>query len=187
MRRRLPAALAALAAGLALPACGGDDRPAPRPVAAPPAGFASAQGERWAFAYPRGWSRITRPDGRPTRITGFQDTSLSARLPVQAGVGVNADYRNELADAVRLAKDESRIAYPGYRVLDERRVKLPGARAYRIDAVYESFSEEPVSIRTTDLLVQTDDGVQMNFFVRGPEAEFERAGLAQIVRTFQVR
>lgn len=170
-----------------LTACGGGgDKPAAKP-AAEPAGFETASGERWSFARPRGWEPIPVQPDEGEELVGFQSGAGENGLQSQVGIGVKAGYRDALASAVRLAKDESRIVYPGYEVTGERTVQLAGAKAHRIDARYDSFQDEPVEVRTADLLVQTPDGLQINLFVRGPAADFERLGLERILDTFRVR
>ena len=171
-------ALALLAAG-----CGGDDD-APPPV---PQGFVVEQGREWTFARPRDWSPIEAEPTPGKELLGFQSGLGPAGLPAQVGLGLNPNYPDELTQAVQLAKEQSQITYPGYKVLREREVELDGADAYRIDAQYDSFQEDSVPVRTVDLLVQTPDSTQMNFFVRAAASDFERLGLERIVATFRVR
>jgi hypothetical protein len=165
-------------------ACGGDDAPAPPPT---PSGFVREQGRQWTFARPRDWAAVEAAAAPGKELVGFQSPLGPAGLPAQVGLGLNPDYPNELAQAVQLAKEQSEITYPGYKVLEEREVELAGASAYRIDAEYRSFQDEPVPVRTVDLLVQTEDAVQMNFFVRAAATDFDRLGLERIVETFRVR
>ena len=173
---------------LALAACGGAEQPerrAPTPVQPPPTGFVTVQDARYAYARPSGWTRVT---GRSKGLVGFQSAPGSNDLPSQVGLGINPRFPNTLGDAVRLAKDESRIVYPRYRIRSERPVALPrGARGWRIDAEYASFQAKPVTVRTIDLLVQTPEKVQMNFFVRAPLADFERERLGEALDSFQLR
>ena len=175
------AALAVLA--VLAPACGGDEQ-SPPPV---PDGFVREQGRAWTFARPREWSQIEARETPGKELLGFQSGLGPAGLPAQVGLGLNPNYPNELGQAVQLAKEQSQITYPGYKVLREREVELDGADAYRIDAQYDSFQEDPVPVRTVDLLVQTPDSTQMNFFVRAAATDFERLGLERIVETFRVR
>jgi hypothetical protein len=192
MRKPVLGILTRLACGAALGgialvavACGGDDEPAPPPT---PAGFVREEGREWTFARPRDWSAVqTTAAAAGKRLLGFQSENGPDGLPAQVGLGLNPDYPNELSQAVQLAKEQSEITYPGYKVLREREIELEGASAYRIDAEYRSFQDEPVPVRTVDLLVQTPDRVQMNFFVRAAASDFERLDLERIVRTFQVR
>jgi hypothetical protein len=179
----LGAALAALA--LLAAACGGGEDDAPPPT---PQGFVREQGVEWTFARPRDWSPIeVTQQSAGKQLLGFQSELGPSGLPAQVGLGLNPRYPNALGDAVQLAKETSEIKYPGYKVLDERKLDLPGADAYRIDAEYRSFQENPVAIRTVDLLVQTSKGTQMNFFVRASAADFERLDLDRVVETFRVR
>jgi hypothetical protein len=174
------AALALLAAGCG----GGDDDDTPPPV---PQGFVREQGREWTFARPRDWSPIEAEPAPGKELLGFQSGLGPAGLPAQVGLGTNPRYTNELRQAVQLAKEQSEIKYPRYKVLDERELDLPGADAYRIDAEYETFQDGPVPVRTVDLLVQTSGGTQMNFFVRAAADDFERLDLERVVSTFRVR
>jgi hypothetical protein len=144
-------------------------------------------GERWSFAYPRGWQPIEAQAEAGEELAGFQGPPGAGGLPSQVGIGVRAGSRDALATAVRLAKDQSRIVYPGYAITGERTLELAGATAHRIDARYQSFQDEPVEVRTADLLVRTADGVQMNLFARGPAADFERLGLDAVLDTLELR
>jgi hypothetical protein len=183
-RRRLSLGAALAAVAILAPGCGGGDDDAPPPV---PSGFVREQGRDWTFARPRGWSAVEAKPQPGKELLGFESASGPAGLPAQVGLGLNPDYPNELDEAVQLAKEQSAITYPGYKVLREREVELAGADAYRIDAEYRSFQDDPVAVRTVDLLVQTPDDTQMNFFVRAAATDFERLDLERIVQTFRVR
>jgi hypothetical protein len=182
IRIAVGAALGGIAALAA--ACGGDDAPAPPPT---PSGFVREEGRQWTFARPRDWSAIGAAAAPGKELVGFESAPGPAGLPAQVGLGIAPDYPNELSQAVQLAKEQSEITYPGYEVLEEREIELAGADAYRIDAEYRSFQDEPVPVRTVDLLVQTEDAVQMNFFVRAAASDFDRLGLERIVETFRLR
>ena len=66
-------------------------------------------------------------------------------------------------------------------------MKVHGARAYRIDSVYESFAEQPSSVRNVDLYVQTDDRVQLNLFVRGPAEDWDEARVKTMIDSLEVK
>jgi hypothetical protein len=181
MTRLLTGAALAVVALLA-PGCGGDDAPPPLP-----AGFVREQGREWTFARPRDWAAVDASPAPGKELLGFESALGPAGLPAQVGLGIGPDYPNALDQAVQLAKEQHKIAYPGYKVLREREVEIAGADAYRIDAEYRSFQDEPVPVRTVNLLVQTPGDTQMNFFVRAAAADFERLDLERIVQTFRVR
>ena len=191
MRPRLAGVLVALGALCVLAGCGGGDEPArPAPPPPTPPGFEAVAGEHYTFARPSEWQAIPtsgeQPEGK--ELLGFQTPDGGAGgLPSQVGLGLNRAYRDPLAKAVALAKDENEIVYPEYEVLAERSVPMPGGEAYRIDAEYASFTEEPVRVKTVDLLVQTPEKVQLNFFVRGPAEDFDRLRLPEILDSFRLR
>ena len=136
-------------------------------------GVRRRDGRALRVARPAAW-RVIEMTGGGTAV-GFQSAAGAHGIPTQVGLGLSEDYPNSLEAAVDLVKGESRIVYPGYRITDERWVKVHGARAYRIDSVYESFAEQPSSVRNVDLYVQTDDRVQLNLFVRGPAEDWDEA------------
>jgi hypothetical protein len=183
MTRLLPAAALTLLALIA-PGCGGGGDEGPPPV---PSGFVREQGREWTFARPSDWSAVDAEPAAGKELLGFESALGPAGLPAQVGLGIGRDYPNELGQAVRLAKEQHKISYPGYKILREQELELAGADAYRIDAEYASFQEESVPVRTVNLLVQTSDDTQMNFFVRAAASDFERLGLERIVDTFHVR
>ena len=185
------AALGVLGALGVLAGCGGADEPTrPAPPPPTPPGFEAVAGEHYTFARPRDWQAIptSGKQAEGKEILGFQSPGEgTGGLPSQVGLGLNRAYRDPLAKAVSLAKDENQIVYPEYEVLAERSVTVAGGEAYRIDAEYSSFTEAPVRVKTVDLLVQTPDRVQLNFFVRGPAEDFDRLRLPEILDSFRLR
>ena len=180
--------LLSLILGCLLASCGGGGGPSPRPTPPVPQGFVAATGRHYAFVRPRDWRPIQADAGAPGKVlVGFESSPGPSGLPSQVGIGIDPRYPHELRDAVRLAKDESRIVYPGYRITAEKTFPLDGAQALRIDAEYASFQDEPRPVRTVDVLAQTPEGVQLNFFVRGPAEDFDRLGLTSILDSFRIR
>ena len=188
-RRLVPAGLAALLLASGLAGCG-DGAPEPRRLAPAdlPAGWAPVQGEDFAFARPPGFAPLPRRD-RPEGelLLGFERPGASTGgLPSQVGIGVQDETSEPLAQAVRLAQEESRIAYPGYRVLRRSTPAVAGGRAVRIDAEYEAFTEARERVRTVGLWVQTASGRRVNLFARGPAEDFSAQGLDAIARTLRL-
>lgn len=188
MRRLAIAALGSLA----LAGCGGGggDEEASRPLPVePPAGWTAVQGAGFAFARPAAFAPLPgrpRPEGE--QLLGFERPAPPSGLPSQVGVGVEEDVADPLSAAVRLALEESRIAYPGHRVLRRSTPRVPGGgRAVRVDAEYEAFTEDRRRVRTVDLWVQTKGGRRLNLFARGPAADFDALGLDELPRTLRLR
>jgi hypothetical protein len=167
------------AAALCVVGCG-SSAPAP-----PPKGFVAQTGAHYSFARPVVWRAIEMTGGG--KAVGFQSAPGAHGIPTQVGLGVAEDYPNSLEAAVDLVKGESRIVYPGYRITDERWVKVDGARGYRIDSVYESFAAQPSAVRNIDLYVQTDDRVQLNLFVRGPAEDWDDARVQTMIDSLSVK
>jgi hypothetical protein len=166
---------------LALAGCGGATS-APPPQT--PAGFARYDGQGVTFDRPSAW---TREEPEPGQV-GFYGTPGEGGLPPQVAIG-GAPARNDLGDVVKLHKDMQRIRFPSYRVTREQPVKLPGAAAaHLIDAEYTMAKPgSKVLVREVNLLVLTDDGRQLDFFVRSPAADYEGAQLATVFDSFRLR
>lgn len=186
--RTLGAASLVLSAGLVV-ACGGDPEPgasvAPADV---PSGFVVQRGAGWTLAHPRGWKRIAGDAPKGQMLAGFESPAGSDDLPSQIGVGVNPEPANDWATARRLGRDMDEIRYPDYAVRSERALELPGAkRAVRTDAVYRAFTERRSAVRVVEVLAERDDGGQVTYFVRGPEADFASRRLDEVLATVTLR
>lgn len=191
---RRAALLGGLAAGLCLlTGCGfggndgegGEREPEPAVL---PSGWIDFRGAGYAFGRPRDFAPLPTTD-RPKGelLMGFERPPDGEGLPSQVGLGVDETRGDSLADAVRLATQESEVAYPGYRILRRSTPVISGGSAVRVDAEYDSFGGDPVKVRTVDLYVQTKGGRRMNLFARGPLADFDRLGLARAPDTFRLR
>jgi hypothetical protein len=181
-RRAVIAALCALVAG-----CGGGKAAPPEPVPAPP-GFEAVEGTHYSFVRPAGWSEV-RMEAQPAgkQAVAFESASGAHGLPTQVGAGTAEDYPDSLSGAVSFAKDESRVVYPGFRVTAERAFSIEGAEGYRVDSVYDSFAPTPSTVQGVDLYVQTDEGVQLNFFIRGPAEDWDEAQVTRMIDSLRVR
>jgi hypothetical protein len=136
-----------LIALLALAGCGG------AAVKPPPHGFTRFTGKGFAFDHPASWTKETPQRG----VVGFYGTGT---YPPQVAIGAGAAH-NDLAAVVRLHKESQKIRFPSYRVNAERDVP----HGHVIDATYRV---KGAVLHEIDLLVQTDDGRQLDFFVRAP-------------------
>jgi hypothetical protein len=173
-----------LALGLlaALAGCGGS-KPAPRTE--PPAGFARYDRAGISFDRPATWTQDEPTPG----LTEFYGTPGQGGLPPQVAVG-GETARNDLDDIVTLHKDMQKIRYPSYRVTEDRAVSLAGAAgAHKVDAEYSVHKpgSGPILLREVNLLVLTEDGRQLDFFVRSPAADFAGAKLDAIFDSFRLQ
>jgi hypothetical protein len=191
------ASLAALM--LTAAACGGgsggggkadEDSPAVPASSATPApaaaGFVTVKGQDWSFSRPEAWTKVaTKPEeGKESEI--FQSAPGTDGIPSQVGIGTASQYKDSLKRAVRVAKDIDQTRFPTYEVTKEGPLKVDGGEGYKIDATYDSFTDQPVPIRIVNVYVQTPGKRQMNFFVRGPETDLQELGLEQLVDSFRV-
>jgi len=162
--------------------CGGGSGPV-----APLRGFVAVTGAHYSFARPAQWRAIDMREQGGAEAVGWQSAPGAHGIPMQVGLGLAEDYPNSLEAAVDLVKGESRIVYPGYRITDERFINVEGARAYRIDSTYESFSEQPSTVRDVDLYIQTGDRVQLNLFVRGPAEDWDETRVQTMIDSLEVK
>lgn len=192
------AAVALLLVGLVAAGCGGTDegeraeeteRAEPAPATelpAAPAGQAWATAMGFAYLHPVDWQREARETGPGQQLLGFTGPRMTAEVTPQVGLGVGRDYPNTLEEAVRLSKASSRTRYSEYEIVEEGPVDVGGAEGYQIVATYRAFTEEPATVRAIDILVQTPQRVQANFFVRAAEEDFEGLGLQRLAASLRL-
>jgi hypothetical protein len=182
---RPAAALSLLALATAAAGCGGSGGPKQVPRGAPPAGFARYDADGISFDRPAAWTHDTPAPG----LQEFYGTPGQGGFPPQVAIGA-AKARNTLRDAVRFHKDTQKIRFPSYRVTTDEPRRLAGAEgAQLIDARYtvQKPGAEKVLLREVNLLVLTNDGRQLDFFVRSPAADYSGAKLDAIVNSFRLR
>jgi hypothetical protein len=196
---RLLTAVSIAALLLTAAACGGggsgdqadsDATPAPTSSAtpaAPAAGFVTVKGADWSFSRPEAWTKVGEEEtekGKESEI--FQSEPGTDGIPSQVGIGTASDYKPSLRRAVMIGKDIDETRFPTYEVTKEGPLEIQGAEGYKIDATYDSFTDQPIPIRIVNIYVQTPARRQMNFFVRGPETDLQALGLEQLVDSFRV-
>ena len=100
----------------------------------------------------------------------------------------DAPARNDLRDVVKLHKGMQRVRFTTYDVTRDEPVEVPGAQAaHVVDARYTMDSQgAKVLVREVNLLVQTKDGRQLDFFVRSPARDYAAARLATVFDSFRV-
>jgi hypothetical protein len=179
VRRALAVSLLALAGA----GCGGSHPPAAPPKLPP--GYARYAASGVSFDHPAAWTRANDAPG----LIEFYGAQGTGGFPPQVAIG-SGKARNDLSQVVQYHRDTQKIRYPDYRVLAERAVTLPGAKgAHRIDAEYtlQRPQHPEAKVREIDLLVLTEDGRQLDFFVRGPVADFTAARLGTIFDSFRLQ
>lgn len=169
-------ALGCLAAG-----CGSGE---PEPRGAPPSGFARYDADGISFDHPSGWTRDTLEQGQ----TEFYGRPGEGGLPPQVVIG-DAPARNDLRDVVKLHKGTQKVRFTTYDIKRDEPVELAGAEAaHVVDAQYTMVSKgAKVLVREVNLLVQTEDGRQLDFFVRSPAGDYGAAKLQAIFDSFRLR
>ena len=164
----------------ALAGCGGGDERAASPV---PDGFKQLAGEGWAFAHPANWQVSTVAGGKLA-----QGAKGTGGLAPQAAVASDPkpppfEIALEAFNADQTLKRAKR------RVTRDESFDLAGAdQARLIEAEYlEVTSEtETTPVELIDVLVRTEDGVQLDFLLRAPRADFNRARLAEVLDTLRL-
>ena len=171
-----------LIAAVVLAGCGADDgEPAATPV---PKGFQELSGDGWSFAHPADWQVSAVAGG-----TLAQGADGTGGLAPQAGVASDPkpppfELALEAFNADQTLKRAKR------RVVRDEDFELAGAeRARLIEADYLEVTSdtETTPVRVIDLLVRTDDGVQLDFLLRAPRADFDRARLDEVLDTLRLQ
>ena len=121
-------------------------------------------------------------------LTEFDGVPVEGDLPPQVAIGAGP-ARNDLADVVKLHKDMQKVRFPTYRVTRDEPVELDGAAgAHVVDAEYTmAKAGAKVLVREVNLLVLTEDGRALDFFVRSPARDYAGAKLQAIFDSFRLR
>ena len=100
----------------------------------------------------------------------------------------DARARNDLRDVVKLHKGMQKVRFTTYDVTRDEPVEIAGAEAaHVVDAQYTMVSKgAKVLVREVNLLVQTEDGLYSDFFVRSPAGDYAAAKLATVFDSFRV-
>jgi hypothetical protein len=162
-------ALALLVAG-----CGGESA-APASV---PQGFKRLDGPGYTLAYPAGWQALDTAGSR-----GAQGPKGTGGLAPQAVVG-RGRVTAPLPLSVQGLEADNRVRRAGYRIVREASYHVAGAAGARL--VEATYRVGATPVRTIDVLVQTKAGVAFDLFLRAPAADFDRAGLRQVLPTFRL-
>ena len=171
--RRLAIALCLVS----LAACGGSEE------AATPAGFATLSGDGWTLAYPSSWE-VSEVDG--SRLA--QGPKGTGGLAPQAAVA--RDVKPPPFEvSLKAFKADQTLRRGNYKVTRDAAFDLAGADEARvIEADYiEKTAGGTTPVRTVDLLVRTADGDQLDFLLRAPRADFDRARLDEVLDTIRLK
>jgi hypothetical protein len=170
-----------LLAILMLAGCGASPS---RPHPAAPAGFARYDAAGVSFDRPSAWTREQPEPG----LISYYGRPGEGGLPPQVGLG-SAPARNDLRDAVAFHKDTQKIRHPDYTVRADRDAEVAGAAAARlVDAEYTLTKPgSAVRVREVNVLVLTQDGRQLDFFVRAPVRDYAPAELDAVLASLRLR
>ena len=149
-----------------------------------PDGFKTLSGDGWTLAHPSDWDVSAVAGGKLA-----QGERGTGGLAPQAGVASDPkpppfDLALEAFNADQTLKRAKRV------VTRDEDFELAGAeRARLVEASYvEVTSEtETTPVKLIDLLVRTEDGVQLDFLLRAPRADFDRARLAEVLDTIRLK
>jgi hypothetical protein len=160
-----------------LAGCGGDE------PAAVPQGFVSYDGVTFTFAYPKGYSKI-----RGKTSEGMQGPRGTSGLAPQVAVGSGqspAVPMDLILDGFR-ADNLTRRA--NWKIVRQEDVEVEGAKEAKLtEARYDEVTGDTTTpVRTIDIHARTEDGMLYDFFVRAPEADFDRERLRETIDTFRI-
>jgi hypothetical protein len=169
-------------AALALAGCGGDE--GGEQAAAVPQGFKELAGDGWSLAHPSDW-QVTQSEAGPLA----QGPKGTGGLAPQAGVARDPqpppfDLALEAFNADQTLKRAKR------NVTRDEAFELDGAEEARlIEADYLERTSDTATtpVKTIDVLVRTEDGAQLDFLLRAPRADFDRARLDEVLDTIRLR
>jgi hypothetical protein len=141
----------------------------------------------FSFTYPSGWQVKEEPgaggQGRALFVTG---PDSPARVPPQVAVGWE---RADVEFDALLLMDKVKIGRPGMQISVNEATQVPGAKnAHRIEATYplEDMTGADRTIRSVYLFLEGDDHQMLDVVVRAPAEDFDRYGLADVVRSFRL-
>src|SRR5262249_26673747 len=162
------------ALALLVAACGSESDAGPATV---PDGFKRLDGPGYTFAYPASWQTLDVAGSRmaqgPKGTGGLAAQAAGGRGPVTAPPNLPVDG----------LKADNRVRREAYKVVRDEPYKLAGAKgAHLVEATYRDGT---TPVRTIDVLVQTKAGQAFDFFLRAPEADFDKAGLRKVLPTFR--
>lgn len=178
--RSLTVVLAVLVLAFATACSGGSDKPEPVP-----SGFKRYSADGYAFAYPEAWTveQGKNAEGRPVvwvRNPADQRTVLQ----------VGALAKPELSFDDQLGQYRAASLLTGREIRGDAAVKLRGAeRAHRFDALYiaELADGKGEKLEITDLYVQTENDVLLDFTMTSSEGGAAAARLPEVFDSFQLK
>jgi hypothetical protein len=158
--------------------CGGGD------AADVPDGFKTYDGGTFTFAYPSAWPTIEA--GQAKGAQGPKGTGGLAPQAVAAGAPSPAVDMDSILEGFRA---DNLTRRGNWKIVRQENVEIEGAKEARMtEARYdEATGGTATPVRTIDIHARTDDGVLYDFFVRAPEADFDRDRLREVVDTFRIK
>jgi hypothetical protein len=172
----MPQVIRLIALALLLAACGSEAGAGP---AAVPGGFKRLDGPGYSFAYPASWQTLDVAGSRmaqgPKGAGGLAPQAAVGRGPITAPLDLAVDG----------LKADNRVRRAAYKVVRDAPYHVAGAKgAHLVEATYRDGT---TPVRTIDVLMQTKDGKALDFFLRAPAADFDRAGLRKVLTTFRLK
>ena len=148
-----------------------------------PKDFKTLSGDGWTLAYPSSWT-VSEVNG--SRLA--QGPKGTGGLAPQAAVArdVKPPPFEISLDAF---KADQTLRRGNWKITRNAKVELDGAEQARV--IEADYIEKTVGgttpVRTIDLLVRTDDGAQLDFLMRAPQADFDRARLDEVLDTIRLK
>ncbi|HEX6024535.1 MAG TPA: hypothetical protein VFZ00_21270, partial [Solirubrobacter sp.] len=143
-----------------------------------PEGFKTYDGGSFTFAYPAAWPTIEAGDAKgaqgPKGTGGLAPQAMAAGKP---GPAVDMDTILEGFRADNLTRRGN------WTIVRQEEIDVEGAEEARLtEARYdEATGDTTTPVRTIDIHARTEDGTLYDFFVRAPEADFDRDRLREVV------
>lgn len=149
-----------------------------------PEGFARAEGDGFAFAYPQDWELTHDPaDGGAVALSA----AGTGDLRQQAAALPDPKFRGDFDVAVGGMKDKARLLqFDEWVEVADTQVEVAGAAQARlVESTWTT--DKGVNMRQFDLLTLSEDQEFYYLFVNAAAADFHEATMRAIVDSFELR
>ncbi len=158
--------------------CGGGD------AADVPDGFKSYDGGTFTFAHPAAWPTIQAGEAK-----GAQGPKGTGGLAPQAVGGSAQSPAVDFESILEGFRADNLTRRGNWKIVRQEDIELDGAKEAKLtEARYdEATGGTTTPVRTIDIHARTEDGLLYDFFVRAPEADFDRDRLREVIDTFRIK
>lgn len=149
-----------------------------------PEGFAHAEGDGFAFAYPQDW-QLTHDtaDGGAVALS----EAGTGDIRQQAAVLPDAEFSGDFDLGVQLLKDKARLLqFDEWVEVSDTEIDVDGApQARLVESTWTT--DEGVAVRQFDLLALSEDEELYYLFVNAAAEDFDETRMRAIVDSFELR